>query len=691
MTLRRPGAPRGVLPAAVLLGILLGLLPAAAPSPAAAATPGLTLVGATTYDVRPDEGRVAVTVRLSATNHLKNTVTKRYFFRTATLTVLPGTSGFKLKGSSGSAKVSVTKKTSTYTNIKLDFGANLAAGKSTTLTLTFDLKDPGGAPARTVRISPSIATFAAWAYATPGTPGATVDVRLPTGYTVTVGRGPLDGPTPDGAGHERWSSGKLAKPLEFVADIAADKPSDFADTPVDVALEKGPAAVVVRAWPDDTAWRDRVIAIVQEALPVLERDIGVPWPVDGSLALDEALVRSTGGYAALYAPSERRIEIAYSASDGVILHELAHAWFNGALVADRWAAEGFASYYAERAAAELKIKPDAPAAPADPQAGVMPLNAWGPIGSGTPATDIYAYAASVGLAEEIATRAGPDALQRVWSLAAARVGAYQATTAAQQDAAPNLGADGPVGVGSTAVPEAAEGPPDWRGLLDLLEDTTGKDFGDAWRDVVARPVDLAALDARTAARSAYHAAVATAGDWVLPPGVRAAMRSWQFESAQSQLEDVDAVMTARRTLETSAASAQLALPGRLRAAFEGEAGVDAAVAEAKAEQAVVDAIVRARSSRPAETGVGEQLITQVGLLGATPEADVDGAAASLAAGDIEVAYAAALQAEAAWSGAPRVGRSRIVSTALLLVALILLIGLVRQQRRRRGAAGPEPG
>jgi hypothetical protein len=169
------------------------------------------------------------------------------------------------------------------------------------------------------------------------------------------------------------------------------------------------------------------------------------------------------------------------------------------------------------------------------------------------------------------------------------------------------------------------------------------------------------------------------------------MRSWQFESAQSQLEDVDAVMTARRTLETSAASAQLALPGRLRAAFEGEAGVDAAVAEAKAEQAVVDAIVRARASRPAETGVGEQLITQVGLLGATPEADVDGAAASLAAGDIEVAYAAALQAEAAWSGAPRVGRSRIVSTALLLVALILLIGLVRQQRRRRGAAGPEPG
>lgn len=683
--------PRNALAAGILLGLLVGVLPASAPGPVAAATPGLTMVGATTYDVRPDEGRVAVTVRLSATNHLKNTATKRYFFRTATLTVLPGTSGFKLKGSSGSAKVSVTRKTSTYTNLKLDFGANLAAGKSTTLTLTFDLKDPGGAPGRSVRISPSLASFAAWAYATPETPGATVDVRLPTGYTVTIGRGPLSGPHPDGAGHERWTSGKLSKPLEFVADVAADKPTDFADTPVSVALQKGPAAVVIRAWPDDTAWRDRVTELVKEALPRLERDIGVPWPVDGSLALDEALIRSTGGYAALYAPTDRRIEIAYSASDGVILHELAHAWFNGGLVADRWAAEGFATYYAGLAAAELKIKPDAPAPPADPEAGAGPLNAWGPSGTGTGAADAYAYAASAALAEEIATRASGEALQRVWSLAAAGVGAYQPTTAEQQSAGPNLGPGGPAGVGSTAVPERAEGPPDWRGLLDLLEDSSGKSFEDVWRDVVARPADLAALDARTAARAAYHDAVAAAGAWVLPPGIRAAMRAWQFESAQSQLRAVEGVLAARHTLETSAEAAHLALPGRLRAAFEGEGGIDAAVAEAKAEQAVVDGIVRARASRSASTGVGEQLITQIGLLGATPQADLDAAAASLAAGDIEAAYTSALEAEAAWSAAPSVGRSRIVSTALLLVALILLIGLVRQQRRRRGSTQREAG
>ena len=91
--------------------LALVLLPALTPATVAAATPGLTMVGAATYDVVPAERRVAVTVRLTVANHLKNTATKRYFFRTAPLTVLPGTSGFRLKATSGKPKVSVSKAT----------------------------------------------------------------------------------------------------------------------------------------------------------------------------------------------------------------------------------------------------------------------------------------------------------------------------------------------------------------------------------------------------------------------------------------------------------------------------------------------------------------------------------------------------------------------------------------------------
>jgi hypothetical protein len=411
----------------------------------------------------------------------------------------------------------------------------------------------------------------------------------------------------------------------------------------------------------------------------------VAWPVDGPLAVQEALVRTTGGYAGLYAPQDRRIEIAYSASDGVILHELAHAWFNGRLVADRWAAEGFASYYAELAAAELGIDADAPAPPPDPDAGAIPLNDWGPSGSESGTEETYAYAASLGLAEAIATRAGPDALRTVWGLAAAGVGAYQPTDAAEQAA----GADAAAALADGADPELAEGPPDWRGLLDLLEETTGEDFGDLWRTVVARPSDTTALDARLAARDAYRHSVTVAGEWRLPPAARAAMRAWQFEVAADILQAVDAVIEERNALAAAASAAGLVLPDRLRVAFEGDVGVDAAAAEAQAEQAVVEAIVRARASEATGSGIGEGLIVGIGLLGATPAADVDSAAASLAAGDIQVAYTEALRAEAAWVGAPRVGRSRIVSTVLLLLALVLLAGIVRQQRgRRRAAATP---
>lgn len=667
--------------AAILAATLvLGLVPALAPAGVAAARPNLTLSGAATYDVLPEEGRVAVTVNLTATNHLKNTATRRFFFRTTQLTVLPGTSGFRLTGGSGKPKVSVAKRTDEYVNLKLDFGANLAAGKSTTLTLTFDIQDPGGAPDRPVRISPTLVSFTAWAYATPETPGATVDVRFPVGYSASIGRGPLSGPVADGPDHERWSSGPIDAPLAFVADVVADRPTDYAETELLVPLEAGPATIVLRAWPDDPAWRDRVGGLIERALPILERDIGVPWPVDGPLAVNEALVRSTGGYAGLFDPAERRIEIAYAASDGVVLHELAHAWFNGSLVADRWAAEGFASYYAERAATALGIDPDLPTPPPD-GAGAMPLNDWGPSPTEDATAEQHGYAASLDLAETVAGRVGQPALRTVWQQASAGVGAYP----------PLVAPDGePVAV-EGAAPDVAAGPPDWRGLLDLLEDASGRELDDLWRAVVARPPDVAALDARAAAREAYERSVVHAGAWQLPPSTRAALRAWQFDAAVLILGEADAVIVQRDDLEAAAAAAGLRLPDRLERAFEGAIGLDGAADEARAERTVVEAIVRARDAEPRGRGVGEQAIIDVGLLGSTPQLHLDAAAASLAAGDIEAAYTSALRAEAAWIGAPSVGRSRIVSTVLLVVALLLLAGLIRQHRARSARPVARPG
>lgn len=665
MTGSRAAWPSALRAALVLAAALvLGLVPALAPAPVAAARPDLTLVGATTYHALPEEGRVAVTTRLRATNHLRDTVARRFFFRIAFLSVLPGSSNFRISGGNGSPEVTVRSVTDEVTNLRIDLGANLAAGRSTNLTLTFDLRDTGGAPDRPVRISPSLITFSAWAFATPDTPGASVEVRLPVGYNMTIGRGPMSGPEPEGTTHQRWSSGTLEAPLEFVADVAADRPAEYVETTRTIQLANGPVDVLLRAWPDDTAWRDRVGGLVERALPVLEREIGLPWPVNGPLVVHEALVRGTGGFAGLFDPAERRIEISYAAPDVVVLHELAHAWFNGRLVADRWAAEAFASFHADLVAGELGLGPLAPP-PADPAAERIPLNAWGPSGTETPTSEAYAYGASLDLANAIAGRAGPDALRRVWARAASGVGAYA-------DDAP--------------TDEPPAGPPDWRGLLDLLEEETGEAFDDLWRTWVARPEDLGALDARAATRDAYASSEFLAGEWRLSPTIREAMRAWQFDVADGLLLAADAVHAQRVTLESSAAAAGLALPDTVRTAFEGAGGPAAAAAEASAEQVTVEAIVAARSAKPTDIGVGEELIAGVGLLTEQPEVQLAAAIAALAAGDLQTSYAAAGEAEAAWSNAASVGRSRIVSTALLLVALALFVSLVRQAMRRRSAA-----
>lgn len=630
------------------------------PVPARAATPDLTLVTAATYTVQPAAGKVAISAAITATNHLHDTATKHYYFRTAFLAVLPGTSGFTLRAASGPASVSVSKKAATYTILKLDFGSNLGAGASRTFTLTFDLKDPGGAPDRPIRISPSLVSFYAWAFASPATPGSSVAITFPAGYEVTIGRGPLTGPTSGADAALTWTSGPLADPLAFVADVTADHPSDYLDLPRSVAVGSEEASLVIRSWPDDAPWRTRVGDLVVQALPVLSEEIGLPWPIQEPLIVQEALVRSTGGYAGLFDPAQHRIEIAYAAPAGVVLHEASHAWFNGALVADRWAAEAFASYYAEVTAARLKVPIASPELTEVARAAAIPLNAWGAIGSASADTEGYAYAASLELAREIAARAGSAGLQRVWGLAASHIGAYQP-------------ASGPG--------ETVNAAPDWRSLLDLLEDATGGSYLDLWRTWVVRTEDLPAFDARAEAREAYARGVSDAGAWLLPRSIRDAMRAWQFGLAEQQLTDAEAVLRQRTALERASAAASLQLPVALRHAFE-SGDLTAASAEAAAELAALGTIADATAAQPRTT----TMLDDIGLIGAMPGDALRTSRTAFAAGDLDTATRAATEAKTAWATAAVVGRGRIISAIGLVVALVLLGGLLLGAWRRRSAA-----
>ncbi len=457
----------------VLLAAVVALGLVAAPPGVAevrAATPDLTLVSNARYDVEPEEKRVRVTVDIVATNRLRNTATRRYYFDRAFLAVPPGASEFKLTSESGSPGVRVSESRPGYQILALTFGRRINAGRSARFRLTFNLADAGGEATRTIRVGTALAAFPVWAYASEDTPGSTATVVFPKGFRVKVEAGKMPEPTVDGAGRTIVATGKLDDPLSFFAYLVADRETEYAESEVTARIGAAEAALKIRSWPDDPEWKTRVTDLFGRGLPALHQLIGLPWDRDEPLVVQEAVSRTTGGFAGVFDPREGQIEVAYYADDFVILHEAAHVWFNGRLLADRWANEALASNYAEQAGEELGVPVTVAELTDELKKAAFPLNAWAPAG-GDPTSDDYAYAASIVLAREIADRAGNDRLRRVWRAAADGEAAYQPP---------------PVDPASSGAPERSDGPLDWRGLLDLLEDRTGEEYVDLWREWVTR-------------------------------------------------------------------------------------------------------------------------------------------------------------------------------------------------------------
>jgi hypothetical protein len=679
MTDRRRRLPLVLLAVVAAIGLLGIPVGPTAPTDVHAAAPDLTIVSSAKYEVQPDDQRVRVTVDLTLTNHLKDTKTKRYYFDEAFLAVLPGASSYKLTwGGSGSPGVRATKKTKQYTMLRLGLAKRLYSGKTAKYRLRFYLKDPGGAATRDLRVGDSLVSFPVWAYATDATPGSSVSVVFPKGYDVQVAAGSIAKPTTDDQGRTVFSSGKLPKPLTFFAYLVGDRPGAYATKTLAMDVDAAPVKVTLRSWPDDEAWSKRVGGLLERGLPALGKQIGLPWPHTDAMTVQEAVSRSTGGYAGLFDPGEERVEIAYYAGNFVVLHEAAHGWFNGALLADRWASEAFASYYAERTAVELKLKARGDVLTDELRVARIPLNAWGPVGKEQEAAEDYAYAASLALAKAIAKRAGDDGLRAVWADAANGIGAYQPVA--------------PDGSTATLPEERVEAAPDWRGLLDLLEARTDARYEDLWREWVARPDDVTLLDDRAAARKGYDALLAAAGDWRLPRPVRDAMRAWRFEDATTLFGQANAVLDERTAIEDAATAAGLETPDGLRAAFEDDDGFDDATAEAAAELEVIDRYTAAVATRPTEMTP----FMILGLWDLTPEADVVAAHDAFARGDLAASAAAADQAQATWTTAAAVGQGRAISVVALILAVLLAIGLLiasirrRRQRGRRGMAMAAP-
>ena len=378
MTRRLPILLLAFVAAVGLLGAPVG---PTAPTEVHAAAAPLRFTSDARYDVQPKQRRVRVIVDLRMTNPSKDTPTTAYYYDHAFVQVMAGASSFKVDGP-GSPRVRVVSRRKQDVQLRIDFGRRLTSGKSADYRLTFYLKDPGGSATRDLRVGDSLVSFPVWAFATRATPDSTVTVVFPKGFDVEVEAGKIAAPTTEEDGRTIFRTGKLPKPLEFFAYLVADRPGAYRDDTVATDVLGAPVQVNVRAWQDDQPWAKRISGLLDAGLPALGTRIGLDWPeYSQPLTVQEAVSRTTGGYAGLFDPSAGKVEIAYYADDFVVLHEAAHAWFNGSLLADRWANEAFASYYATVAAADIDKKIRADELTDELEKSRIPLNAWGPVGS----------------------------------------------------------------------------------------------------------------------------------------------------------------------------------------------------------------------------------------------------------------------------------------------------------------------
>jgi tetratricopeptide (TPR) repeat protein len=640
-----------VLAGSILLAAGVSLWQIAAPGHVAGAQTDLSFISTSTWTADPAAGRVHVRAVLAATSHTAVGSGRQYYYDQVQLTLPPSSTAFAATSQGGKKlAVAVESVTATGVVVNVALGQHLYSGQSGTITLTFDLADAGGSTDRDFRISENVVSFPVWAFGSPGAGGSSVTVSFPAGFAVQEEFGGLT-KSVSSSGPTVFTSGVLPDATELNAWFTAVRPVSPTDFKVRT-IQVGPLAVTLRYWADDVGWSNQVERVLQLGYPALRSMIGLGDPAGKTLTVEEASTEEIGGYTGAYDVRTGETLISYFADPFVILHELSHMWFNGNLLTDRWAQEGFASYYAEQVVQLIGYADHAPILTDRMRQSAVPLNDWVSANQASSVVDAYLYGASLTVARAIATGAGQNGLTAVWNAVRSGQEAFQ----------PAHGARTESGGGST----------DWRRLLDLLDQRTGNSFSTLFNNWVIDPSQTALLQQRSVALSAYADALKAAGPWNLPPEIRMSLDSWQFGQAIGYTAQAQSVLDQRDRIVAEAEAEQTTPPPTLQTEFE-HSEIAAAAVEANDELAALDALSAARRAQSDAAGAARV----VGLIGSDPDADLKSARQAFAGGDLDSAVALATDARTIWENSTGAGQVRILgSLAVLLGALLLLFVLL---------------
>jgi hypothetical protein len=658
--------------AAVAALALLAVAPAGlSGNLARAADRGLVVIAQTRYEALPDARRVHVTVDAVATSYTPNPVDGLAYYPDASFTVQPGATNVAATSAGEPLVVDVDASDRNFLGVTVTLADGVFFEESYPYQVSYDLPDPGGAPDRNLRISPSIVAFPVWAFGTSGEAGGSVTVILPAGFRPSVQGDDLVSSTGP-AGEIVLSTATLPDPFNFFAYVSADRAGAFSDTLLTVTVGDKSAALNVRSWQDDPDWGSTMSALMVDGLPALQGLIGLPYEARGTLVIEEAATSRLGEYAGVYNNLTGVIRVRYDADAYVGLHEAAHLWFNADLFRDRWIGEAFAELYGVQAALAIGATGEAFDLTDDLLASKIALNDWGDIGAVDAGVEEYAYAATYHLAQLIFARTNIAGLQAVWGGAHDEELSYQP---AHGDGPPDTGVD-----------VSLQG---WQQLLDLLDERAGANFDDLWAEWVVNADQSVLMQERLVARDDYAAVVEEAGPWNLPSDLREAMSLWRFDAAEVTLALAKEVLTGRDRIAAQTDALGLNPPAALQKAFEGPNSMAQAQREAGLEIDVLTGIAKA-ADRLAEK---ESILETIGLLGSNPRASLDAARAAFEADQLDAAARDAGDAFATLMAAEDTGQTRVVAGGggLVLVSGGVLVGIRIRRRRRATAAAAQDG
>ncbi len=634
------------------------------------------------YRVDPELGQVDVTIELTVTADKPNQTTStgyyQYFFDGTFLAIPAEVGDLQVTDGAGRAlDYEIDDSVADVLQLQIDFRRNLFYRQTTEVIIAFTL--PGGAARgdEQTRVNGAYAGFQAWV--DPRLEAASLAVITPPGFvdrsigSETFGASERrEGPD----GPEHWFVLEDVDPEFQWASVSLARDESLVTTEFDVEVDddvedRGRVGFDVLAWPGDEEWTEFVTENLDDGLPVLAEEIGLPWPLSRDLTVIESYDPYLNGYAGWYDVRSAEIEIGDELDSHVMFHELSHVWFNGNLFEERWITEGLADEFGAEVVETLGEDRPTPPRTSSSNAAAVPLNQWSDWTDDVD-EETWAYGASWTVTTAMADIVGLDVLSGAAQAAAADHIAY-------------------VGDGE---PETETRAKDWHLYLDLIEnkgEVTDDQIVDLFEEWVVTSREAEVLTDRASSRERY-AALEDAGDsWAPPLAVRRAMARWRFGDADRLIAEADDVLDRRadtvEVLDDLApllpAGTAVTLPDVLEETFE-SADDDLDEAADLAEEALAAAEELRASGEAIDGATGP--LQWIGAIGAEHRDELAVAATRFSGGDLAGAVAGADRIDADVEELSRRGLIRLVIAVVVVVVIAGLVAWLVRRRRRRAVA-----